>query len=112
MSFWFSKLRKGVAKKSAESKEEYNWKLQETWENYPAPDYNAMHTYCEIAFDNSSNTYYYRTRNPELQVGDMVYVPFGYNYEQRIGKIISMKEYRGRNAPYPLEKTKYIKGKA
>jgi hypothetical protein len=41
----------------------------------------------------------------------MVYVPFGYNHEQRVGKIVSMKNYKGNKVPYPLEKTKYIKGK-
>ena len=111
MAFWWKNLRNGIFKVSATGKTEYDWKLRERWEDYPVPDYNAMHTYCEIAFDNSGKTYYYRTRNPELQVGDKVYVPFGYKHEQKVGTIVSMKEYKGKLAPYPLEKTKYIKGK-
>ena len=27
-----------------------DWKLRERWEDYPAPDYNAVHTYCSVAF--------------------------------------------------------------
>ena len=111
MAFWWKTLRKGVYKKTATGKTEHDWKLRETWEDYPVPDYNAMHTYCEIAFPDSEILYYYRTRNPELKVGDKVYVPFGYKYEQKVGTIISMKEYKGKYAPYPLEKTKYIKEK-
>lgn len=87
------------------------WKIKETWEDYPAPDYDAMHTYCQVAFDDSGKYFYYRTRNPELKVGDMVYVPVGYKYQKKIGNIISMKEYKGSKAPYPLERTKHIIGK-
>ena len=111
MAFWWENLRKGVLKKSTTEKTEYDWKLHETWEDYPVPNYNAMHTYCEVAFADSKTVYYYRTRNPELKVGDKVYVPFGYKHEAKVGTIISMKEYKGKYAPYPLEKTKYIKGK-
>jgi hypothetical protein len=89
-----------------------NWKFKENWEDYPSPDYNAIHTYCEVAFDDSGKTFYYRTRNPELKVGDFVYVPVGYNYEKRIAKIVSMEDFLGSEAPYPLEKTKHIYGKA
>ena len=107
---WCKNLRKGI-KNSDVSSQEYDWKLKERWEDYPAPDYNALHTYCQVAFDDSGKTFYFRTRNPELKDGDMVYVPVGYKYEKKIGKIVSMKDYKGYKAPYPLEKTKYIKGK-
>ena len=112
MAYWCKNLRKGVKEIPATKKKEYDWKLRETWEDYPFPDYTAKHTYCQVAFDDSGKTFYYRTRNPELKVGDMVYVPVGYKYEQRIGRIISMKEYKGSKVPYPLERTKHIKGKA
>ena len=88
-----------------------DWKRQETREDYPAPDYDAIHTYCEVAFDDSGRTYYYRTRNPELEVGDTVYVPFGYNAPKKIGVIVSMEDFEGHNVPFPLEKTKFIIGK-
>lgn len=74
-------------------------------------DCDAVHTYCEIAFDESGKTFYYRTRNPKLKVGDKVYVPVGYKYEKKIGKIISMKDYVGIKSPFLLERTKHIIGK-
>lgn len=109
---WDEDLKKGL-KKSTEnpSGKEYDWKLKETWEDYPAPDYNAIHTYCKVAFDDSGRTYYYRTRNPELKVGDAVYVSFGCNAPKKIGVIVSMEDFEGYNAPFPLEKTKFIIGK-
>ena len=89
-----------------------NWKLQETWEDYPTPNYEAIHTYCSVSFDGSDKTFYYRTRNPEIKVGDLVYVPVGKNYEKKIGRVVAMENYRGSRAPYPLERTKHILGKA
>lgn len=111
MAYWCKDLRKGFKVDPITKKKVYDWKLHETWEDHPLPNYRGKHTYCQVSFDDSEKTFYYRTRNPELQVGDMVYVPVGYKYEQKIGKIVSMKVYRGFMAPYPLEKTKYIKCK-
>ena len=88
-----------------------DWKYVENWEDYPFPKYRAKHTYCKVKVDGIEQPLYYRTRNPELKVGDKVYVPVGYKYETKTGTIISMKNYIGLFAPYPLEKTKYIKGK-
>lgn len=100
-----------IDKKDPSSKVDSNWKFRETWEDYPAPDYKAIHTYCEVALADSDNVLYYRTRNPNLKVGDLVYVPLGYKYEKKIGTILSMRDYTGYRAPYPLEKTKHIIGK-
>lgn len=84
------------------------WEVKETWEDYPFPNYDIKHTYCKVVFDDSGKYFYYRTRNPEIKVGDKVCVPFGYKYERKIGRVIDMKEYKGSRAPYPLEKTKHI----
>lgn len=108
---WCKNLRKGIKTNTATGGKEYDWKVKETWEDYPMPNYDAIHTYCQVAFDDSGKSFYYRTRNPELKVGDMVYVPVGYKYEKKIGQIISMKNYKGSKAPYPLERTKHIIGK-
>ncbi len=97
---------------SNDLKNHSDWKIRERWEDYPTLDYNATHTYCGVAFGDSGKFFYYRTRNPELKVGDMVYVPVGCNHEKKAGKIISMKDYKGYDAPFPLEKTKHIIGKA
>lgn len=85
-----------------------DWKHKEIWEDYPFPNYDDVHTYCKVYFHDSGKAYYYRTRNPEIQIGDMVYVPVGRNYEKRIGKVISMEDYIGHDVPYPLERTKHI----
>ena len=108
---WCKNLRKGLKTNIATGGKQYDWKLKETWEDYPSPDYNAVHTYCSIAFDDSGKTFYYRTRTPELQVGDFVYVPVGARYEKRMGRIVRMQDYVGRRAPYPLERTKHVIGK-
>ena len=108
-SYWAEDLQKGLKpRKNSPTGKEYDWKLKETWEDYPFPDYDAYHTYCSISFDNSEKTFYYRTRNPELKVGDMVYVPVGNKYEKKAGRIVSMEDVLGKDAPYPLIKTKYI----
>ena len=109
---WNDDLKKGLRKSTSNpSKKEYDWKLKETWEDYPTPNYNDKHTYCQVAFDESGKSFYYRTRNPELKIGDEVYVPVGYKYQKRVGTIVSMEDYIGKDAPYPLEKTKFIIGK-
>lgn len=88
-----------------------DWKYQETWEDYPMVNYKIPHTYCRVIFEDGGKSFYYRTRNPDLMEGDLVYVPVGYKYEKKIAKIISIKTYPGFMVPYPLEKTKHIIGK-
>lgn len=112
LSFFFLALLPGKKQQDVHSVSDANdWKLKETWEDYAGPDYDAIHTYCSVAFDDSGKTFYYRTRNPELQIGDFVYVPVGASYKKRMGRVVEMKNYVGRYAPYPLERTKYISGK-
>ncbi len=111
VSFAFLALLPGKKQQDVHSTwYENDWKIRETWEDYAGPDYDAVHTYCSVAFNASGRTFYYRTRNPELQVGDFVYVPVGARYEMRMGRIVAMKDYVGIYAPYPLERTKYIGG--
>ena len=88
-----------------------NWRFQERWEDYPSPKYDEMHTYCSVVFSGSEKIFYYRTRNPQIKVGDLVYVPIGNEFEKKIARVVAMEEFLGSEAPYPLEKTKYIKGK-
>ncbi len=105
-------VKKGLKKSNTSpTGKEYDWQIKERWEDYPAPNYDDVHTYCEVAFDDSGKTFYYRTRNPELKVGDEVYVPVGYKYQKKIGRIVSMEDFLGSEAPYPLERTKHIIGK-
>ena len=93
------------------SEKKVNWKYEERWEDYPFPDYDKYHTYCGVMLDENGKTFYYRTRNPELKVGDKVYIPVGRTYEKKTGKIVRMENVCGEDIPYPLEKTKFIIGK-
>ena len=105
LSFAVAVLLIGRTKrKSKESNTD--WQTQETWEDYPTVNYDKVHTYCSVTFEDNGKIFYYRTRNPELKVGDLVYVPVG--YEKRVGRIVKMKEYLGYLTPYPLERTKHI----
>ena len=105
LSFAVAVLLIGQTKrKSKESSTD--WRTQETWEDYPTVNYDKVHTYCSVTFEDNSKIFYYRTRNPELKVGDLVYVSVG--HEKRVGRIVKMKEYLGYFTPYPLERTKHI----
>ena len=96
-----------------------DWIENETYEQSPEfnkkvqSDISNIFDYIQYQeiFETGGKQFCYRTRNPELQVGDYVYVPVGYNREERAARIVKMKNYVGRFAPYPLEKTKYIKRK-
>lgn len=89
-----------------------DWRRLEIWEDYPAPNENILHVYCQVSFPGSKKRYYYRTRNPVLQVGDWVYVPVGRGYKKTLGRIVTLQLHHGRRVPYPLEYTKYIMEKA
>ena len=85
--------------------------LKGTREDAQDLDYDAIYTYCEVAFYEGGKCFHYRTENSDLKVGDQVYVPVGYRNEKRIGTIVSIENYVGHEAPFPLEKTKMIIGK-
>lgn len=87
-----------------------DWQLREIWEDYPFVNEKIDHTYCSVILE-TGKVLYYRTRNPELHVGDEVLVPMGRERKLYRGKIIEMKNYRGTEVPYPLHRTKYIKQK-
>ncbi|MBR4949728.1 MAG: hypothetical protein IKZ25_03015 [Clostridia bacterium] len=96
-----------MARKASPQRQDW-WKHKELWEDYPEPDYSATYTYCKVAFEDLDRTFYYRTRNPNLKIGDKVIVPFGKDLNAKEGMIVSIKNYKGSEAPYPLEKTKHI----
>lgn len=81
------------------------------FKNHPDYDYNLVHTYCEVAFDESGRTFHYRAKNLDLEIGHKVFVPTGYKNEKKIATVESIEDYVGWAAPYPLEKTKFIIGK-
>ena len=109
---WYEDVRKGLKEDpNNPTRKIYDWELKETWEDYPFPDYTIAHTYCSVAFDDSGRTFYYRTRNPDIKVGDRVYVPVGRKWEKKVATVVARQVFVGRSVPWPLEKTKYIMGK-
>ena len=80
-------------------------------EEAPSLDYDAVYTYCQVVLNENGRTYSYRTNSPDFKVGDQVYVPVGYKNQKKIGTIVRIEDFVGRDVPYPLEKTKSIIGK-
>ena len=106
---WSADLSKGMRKSQSDpSTKVYDWKLQETWEDYPTPNYDAIHTYCSVSIEGFNRTFYYRTRNPNIVIGDKVYVPFGRQYNKVVGVVVDMQDFVGSEAPFPLSRTKHI----
>lgn len=64
--------------------------------------------YCLVSFDDFDRTYYYRTDNPLIRIGDTVTVPFGAGNIERDGTVMGRRRYRLGEVPFPLERTKSI----
>lgn len=64
--------------------------------------------YCSISFEPWGKTYYYRTSDDSLCVGDYVVVPVGNENKERIGLIEKIEYFTSDKIPYPLEKTKTV----
>lgn len=64
--------------------------------------------YCSVEFENSFNTYYYRTEDETLEEGDEVVVPAGKDNHLTIVTITEVEYYAPEDVPFPLEKTKMI----
>ena len=64
--------------------------------------------YCQVRLDESRNDLWYRTDDITLKVGNYVIVPYGYKNDEKMGKVVSVEEYRSDDLPLPLEKTKTI----
>jgi hypothetical protein len=64
--------------------------------------------YCSVRFNGRGATYYYRTEDESLTVGDHVLVPVGADRKQMDAEIVKV-EYFSKNAvPYPAETIKWI----
>ena len=68
--------------------------------------------YCSVAFEEYGRTFYYRTDDDTIGIGDAVIVPFGAANTEREGVVEEIGFYRADKAPFPLEKTKQILRKA
>lgn len=64
--------------------------------------------YCRVHLDESRNDLWYRTDDRTIKVGDYVFVPYGYKNDEKMGKVVSVEEYRSDDLPLPPQKTKLI----
>jgi hypothetical protein len=64
--------------------------------------------YCSICFSPYQKSYYYKTFDEDIGVGDLVVVPVGnYDYEAK-GIVKKVESFMFHEVPYPLPKTKTI----
>lgn len=65
-------------------------------------------TYCEVIFARDGVSYYYLLRDKDIKMGDFVVVPVHRENEEKVAKVVSVKEYAYTKTPYPLNKTKSV----
>lgn len=70
----------------------------------------TVYTFCGVRFPGWQRVYYYRTDDETLAVGDQVLVP------GRDGptpaEVVSIQKHRRDTAPYPVDRAKFVEGKA
>ena len=65
-------------------------------------------TYCEVIFARDGDSYYYLLRDKDIKIGDFVVVPVHRENEEKVAKVVNVKDYSYTEAPYPLNKTKSV----
>ena len=64
--------------------------------------------YCSVSFEDGGQTYSYLARDDSYAVGDRVVVPAGRENREALAQIESISYYAAGEAPFPVERTKYI----
>lgn len=64
--------------------------------------------YCSVSFEEGGQTYSYLARDDSYAVGDRVVVPAGRENREALAQIESISYYAAGEAPFPVERTKYI----
>ena len=72
---------------------------------------SGEYIYCSVTFSPTGQTYYYKTDDETLRVGDVVIVTVGSQREKKTAKIKKIERFSAITAPYPPNKTKDIIGK-
>ena len=70
----------------------------------------GTYIYVSVCFSPEAKSYFYRTNDSSLQVGDLVIVPT--ENEEIVGAITAVNKYKKRSVPYPIDKTKLVIRKA
>ena len=63
---------------------------------------------CSVKFDEGSKSYYYRTDDDTLSIGDSVFVPVGKDGHLAIVEIVKIDYFPQEKLPFPLQKMKQI----
>lgn len=79
---------------------------QEVYEQIPRRKDDLI--YCSVGFADGWKTYYYRTEDDTLEVGDQVVVPAGKDNHLAIVDIVGIEYCSLEQVPFPIEKTKMI----
>ena len=75
----------------------------------PIPSQDAKtYIYCGVVFQSKAKVYHYRTNDTTIKEGDEVVVPVGKQQEEVIATVVSVGRYTAQNAPYPLNRTRFI----
>lgn len=64
--------------------------------------------YLSVAFGDNYKTYYYKTEDNSVDVGDLVVVPVGTDGKERIVKVVKKEYFQESSLPMPFEKVKTI----
>lgn len=68
----------------------------------------TVYTFYGVNFEKDGRTYHYRSID-NLSIGDKVIVPVGKENEDAIARVVSVEHHLCGNAPYPVDKMKFIK---
>jgi hypothetical protein len=66
------------------------------------------HIFCSVVFGGGGKSYYYRTEDDTLQIGDSVLVPVRSAGETAVAEIIKIEYFAEEDVPLPLERMKVI----
>ncbi len=64
--------------------------------------------FCDVEFEPGGKTYCYLADDDSFKVGDTVLVPAGSDNHEALVRIVDKNYYSTENAPFPVEKAKYI----
>ena len=68
----------------------------------------GKYIYLSAFFEDSGKTYYYRTDDDRLKIGDLCIVPVGKDNHEAVVRIEKIEFFSEDNVPLPLDKTKMI----
>ena len=66
------------------------------------------YNYCSVVFSDGSKSYYYRTEDLSIDIGDKVKVGVGNDNIETVAKVVKIECFTEENLPLALEKTKTI----